>query len=255
MRTNFLTDTVYTKKTCLTLCIPARRLCRVQSCSWPPPDSWTQCYLSAGAFHHHTFLWTLPDPAGGQCSPVPLRSQRSTDRSEMISHIEIFVWFWWQDFIWLRTFPNLFVTCRQHKHWILHSCIVLTSGADVTPLPRKLYFIPKEYYTLYLKYNFLYILGRLTLTRNVNWPWDKAVLSEFPGLSDIYNYRFLASQELLQLVISHIWARWSWTEPAEQQHCSWKQNKQQYINIYKQFQNMIVSHKRTSWHLHGQRIS
>lgn len=51
-------------------------------------------------------------------------------------------------------------------------------------------------------------LGRATLTGNVNRPGDEAVLPELPGLSDIYNYGFPGSQEQLQLVITHICARW-----------------------------------------------
>lgn len=60
----------------LTLYIPVRWLCWQRFYSWPLPDKWTQCYLSAGAFHHHTCPWTPLAPAGEQCSFVPLWGER-----------------------------------------------------------------------------------------------------------------------------------------------------------------------------------
>lgn len=65
----------------------------------------------------------------------------------------------------------------------------------------------------------LCVLLRETLTGHVDGARDEAVLSELPGLSDIYDCGCSASQKLLQLLVCHICALWRCTEPADLQQC------------------------------------
>ncbi len=103
------------------------------------------------------------------------------------------------------------MTSRRHK--LLGAALVYCSdNINVTSLSTCLVF------AVYLRWT--------ALTRNVNCPGDEAVLSELPGLSDVYNYRFSPSQELLQLVVAHICARRCWAEPAEQQRWSCKHDEE-----------------------------
>lgn len=67
--------------------------------------------------------------------------------------------------------------------------------------------------------SFVYLLKKKKLTGHVDGTRDETILSELPGLPDVYDCGCSASQKLLQLLVCHICALWRCTEPADLQHC------------------------------------
>lgn len=180
-------------------------LCPVHSCSGSLPDKWIQSYQPAWAFRRHTFLWTLLGLAGALCSFVPLWSQR-TQRSKITSCG------------WNR---------KKVRRWVfLYAFIIISRGAlNIFVIIPDLCLLLLSYtISTHCTYTYIHTYTqkkyKTTLTRNVYWPWDDAVLSEFPWLSDVDDCGFLSGQKNLQLLICHVCTRWTWTEPAKQQHRS-----------------------------------